>query len=125
MFNKENGELKIGTTIVSPSLTLAGFLLTLLSQNIIDKQTLRENIIFILNPQWVKESFFNVRLSFLSSTKSLFLIELRNSYDGLYPLWLFENWSENDEKKIKGEHDFWLFQIFGKPHEFVLVYTHK
>lgn len=114
MINKDNGELKIGNTHLHPNLNRVDFLTLPLAQEIIGKRE-GEYPSFLLKPQPVGEIYFNMAIYFGQDDK-LLKLSLRICHDGQVRTW--ENWAEEKEQRLKGEHDSWLYNVLGKPHRF-------
>ena len=112
--NKETGEIDIGNTKLQSTVTLNDFLLLPLAQEIIGQRKGQYKSL-LLRPQLIGETLFNVAIYFGPNDK-LFKLSLSICYDGKIRAW--ENWTEEGERKLKGEHDKWLFTVFGKPHRF-------
>ena len=110
MINRGNGEISIGHVTIGPNYTTEMFINSQLYDYLL-REDHHVYTSFYLKPQNIDSKLFSITLHF-DQKNTLKIIMLSILPDGHLPTW--DNWSKEDQLKIKSLNDKWLKTTIGR-----------
>lgn len=98
--------------VVTSKFTVNEFINSILYEQVVSESIKSYASKFVIKPQKINSKLFGIVITFNNKGK-LFMVNLTLAEKSEIRSW--ENWSEDEELKLKEEHNNWLENQLGKP----------